>query len=245
MFDNENIKNLNNLELNLYKDILSIKEEVLKMTIRELANKTHVSTTTILRLCKKLGCNGFTDFKFRLELSINEQKNSNINPDITDVINFLQCIENGKFDTKLEQLIKMVKESEIVLFIGSSTSGILAKYGAKVLSSVGKLSLYIDDPYFPSSSRYYNNSLVIALSVSGENRVVIEYINKYRSEGCKIVSITNKEECTISKISDLNLSYYMKESKFANNNITSQIPVVYIIERIGKSLIDKNTIINN
>lgn len=36
---------------------------VLNMTIGELANQTFSSNTTIIRICKKLGFNGFRDFK--------------------------------------------------------------------------------------------------------------------------------------------------------------------------------------
>lgn len=240
MFDYKYIQSLNDLELSLYNYIVKIKENLADMTIRELANEAHVSTTTILRLCKKLGCSGFTEFKLKFELSIEEEKLTNISEDTIEVIKFLQCIEDSELDLKLQKLIDIVKQSEIVLFVGSSTSGTLAAYGAKILSSVGKLAIYLDDPYFPMSSNYYKNSVVIALSVSGETRAVIEHINKLKSEGCTIASITNKEDCTIAKMSDLNLSYYIKESKFANNNITSQLPVVYIIERIGKKIIEKN-----
>ena len=101
----------------------------------------------------------------------------------------------------------------------------------------------MDDPYFPMNSKYYENSMVIALSVSGETRIIIEFINKLRSEGCKIASITNTEDCTIAKISDINLAYYIKESKVGNNNITSQLPVIYIVERLGKKVMDKKIIL--
>ena len=36
---------------------------VLNMTIGELANQTFSSNTTIIRICKKLGFNGFRDFE--------------------------------------------------------------------------------------------------------------------------------------------------------------------------------------
>lgn len=242
MFGYENIKNLNDLELSLYNYIIKIKDRVVNMTIREVASEAHVSTTTILRLCKKLGCNGFSEFKVKFKLNIEEEKKSNVSDETSELINFLQCVENSKLDEKVETLSEMVKNSDNVIFVGNGTSGVLSQYAARFLSSLGKFAVYMDDPYFPMKSKYYKNSIVIALSVSGETRVIIEFINKLRSEGCKIVSITNNEECTIAKMSDLNLSYYIKESKLGNNNITSQLPVIYIIERLGRKVMNKELI---
>ena len=242
MFSYENINSLNDLELSLYNYIIKIKDRVVNMTIRELASEAHVSTTTVLRLCKKLGCNGFSEFKVKFKLSIEETKLSMVSDETSELINFLQCIENSKLDEKVEELSERLKESEKIIFIGNGTSGILSQYAARFLSSLGKFAVYMDDPYFPMNSKYYENSFVIALSVSGETRIIIEFINKLRSEGCKIASITNKEDCTIAKMSDINLAYYIKESRLGNNNITSQLPVMYIIERIGKKVIDKELI---
>ena len=74
MFIYENVQNLNDLELSLYEYIIKSKDRVVDMTIRDLAKETHVSTTTILRLCKKLGCDGFSEFKVKFKLDMEERK---------------------------------------------------------------------------------------------------------------------------------------------------------------------------
>lgn len=239
MFTYENVENLNELELSLYKFIMKNKKRIVNMTIRDLANEAHVSTTTVLRLCKKLGCEGFSEFKVKFKLQSEKEKTSNVTEDTMELISFMECVENSKLGEKVEFLSEIVAEVENVIFIGSGSSSALAQYAARFLSSIGKFSVFMDDPYFPINSRYYENSIVIALSVSGEHRVIIEFINKLRSEGCKIASITNRNDCTIAKISDLNLSYYIKESHIGNSNITSQLPVMYIIERIGRKVMSR------
>lgn len=243
MFNYENIESLNDLELSLYNYIIKIKDRVVDMTIREVASEAHVSTTTVLRLCKKLGFDGFSEFKIKLKLNFEEERLSKVSDETSELINFLQCVENSKLDKKVEELSEMMKKAENIIFIGNGTSGVLSQYAARFLSSLGKFAVYMDDPYFPMNLKYYENSMVIALSVSGETRIIIEFINKLRSEGCKIASITNTEDCTIAKISDINLAYYIKESKVGNNNITSQLPVIYIVERLGKKVMDKKIIL--
>ena len=38
------------------------------MSVRDLAECTHVSTATVVRFCQKLDCNGFVEFKTKLKL---------------------------------------------------------------------------------------------------------------------------------------------------------------------------------
>ncbi|MGV3025400.1 MurR/RpiR family transcriptional regulator [Clostridium thermobutyricum] len=59
MILNIDINKLNNLEVEIYKYILNNKEKVPYMTIRELSEEIHISTTSILRFCKKCGVEGF------------------------------------------------------------------------------------------------------------------------------------------------------------------------------------------
>ena len=56
----------------LYEYIMNNSKKVIYMRIRELAAEAHVSTTTILRFCKKLNCDGFSEFKLKFKMYIEE-----------------------------------------------------------------------------------------------------------------------------------------------------------------------------
>lgn len=53
MFTHIALSTLNGLELMVYNYVIKNKDKVMYMTIRELADEADVSTTTILRFCKK------------------------------------------------------------------------------------------------------------------------------------------------------------------------------------------------
>lgn len=61
MFDYEIIQSLNELEMLVYNYITTHKQEVKYMTVRELADAVHVSTSTVIRFCKKNGCDGYSE----------------------------------------------------------------------------------------------------------------------------------------------------------------------------------------
>ena len=123
-----------------------------------------------------------------------------------------------------------------IIFLGIGSSGILCKYAARYFSAIGKFTFHIDDPFYPKNFKCHGECLVIALSVSGETDNTIENITRFKEEGFSVASITNSENCTIAKMSDLNLPYYVQQVKVNYSDITTQLPVLYMIERIGKKL---------
>lgn len=207
MFNYEVVQSLNELELSLYDYIMKNSNKVIYMRIRELATEAHVSTTTISRFCKKVNCNGYSEFKVKFKMFMDEEGVKEVSDDTSEIVNFLKTIESKELDKKLEILCEMAREASNIIFIGVGTSGVLCKYAARYFSAAGKFAIHIDDPFYPFNFKYYENCLVIALSVSGETPTTLDHLTLLKQKGFKIVSITNSENCTIGKISDLNLSY--------------------------------------
>jgi DNA-binding MurR/RpiR family transcriptional regulator len=236
MFSNEMISSFNELELSLYNYICKNSDKVIYMRIRDLAAQTHVSTSTILRFCRKVNCEGFSEFKTKLKLYLEQKSTENVRSAQYSLSEFLERTLKGNFESYVQEAARVVAESDNVIFIGSGSSGILAEYGARYFSSLGKLSLHIKDPFFPINAHYLHNSVTIALSVSGETSFTIALINKLKEEGSKIISITNNKNCTVAKISDVNIAYYVTEEHFGTSNITTQVPVVYILEETAREI---------
>lgn len=118
MFRYEVIQSLNNLELSLYEYIMKNSKKVIYMRIRELAEEAHVSTTTILRFCKKLNCEGFSEFKVKFKMYIEENNIKKVNDDTSEIINFLKNIEGSDLDNRLDTLCNMVKTANSIIFLG-------------------------------------------------------------------------------------------------------------------------------
>ena len=74
VFTYNQVSSLNETEVHIYNYVLNNKEKVLDESIRELAHDAHVSTATIVRFCKKLGCEGFLELKYKLKESLTEEE---------------------------------------------------------------------------------------------------------------------------------------------------------------------------
>ena len=93
---------------------------------------------------------------------------------------------------------------------------------------------------FKLREKIFEGCSVVVLSVSGEIDQTIRLVNTLKSLNCNIISITNRENCTLSKISNHNISYYVPYTKHNMNDMPTQIPVMYIIETIAKRLLNEN-----
>lgn len=100
MFSNEIIASFNDLETSIYHYICQNKEKIPYMRIRELADETHVSTATILRFCRKLNCEGFTEFKIKFKLYLQENKKTSIKGSKQSIVEFFERTLRGDLDEK-------------------------------------------------------------------------------------------------------------------------------------------------
>ncbi|MFC4322270.1 MurR/RpiR family transcriptional regulator [Litchfieldia salsa] len=239
MFTNEIITSFNELEMLIYNYVMQNKEKVIYMRIRDLADEAHVSTSTIMRFCRKLNCEGFSEFKVKLKLTIDKKSETTIKSGQHILAEFFERTQNEKFNSKLEAAAEAISKADHIYFIGMGSSGTLAEYGARYFSSLGKFSTYLKDWFTPIHSNL-NNSITIALSVSGENEFTISHIHKLKEKNSSILSITNNGKSTIAKISDQNVSYYVTEEFFDISNITTQIPVIFILEEMARKVYEKS-----
>ncbi|MGM9933299.1 MurR/RpiR family transcriptional regulator [Pradoshia sp.] len=236
MFSSEVIRSFNELETAIYQYICQNGEKVVYMRIRELADETHVSTATIQRFCKKINCDGFSEFKIKLKMYLTEEKKLPIKNAEHSFVEFYERTLKGDLDQKVKEAAVVIGKAENVIFLGIGSSGILAEYGARYFSSIGKFSVHIKDPLFPVNSSLMQDSVTIVLSVSGENHFTVTHLNQFKQKGSKIISITNHNNSTVAKISDLNIPYFVTEEFCEGSNITTQVPVVYILESMGRKI---------
>lgn len=237
MFSAAEIKSLNETELEVYKYITKNRTEVLNMKIRDLADAAHVSTTTVLRFCKKIGCGGYAEFKLKYKMELSKTEVAKDYNDVHTMLQYFKRIDTEDFDNELNKVAELIYERSNVIFLGIGTSGILAKYGARFFSNIGKFSQHIDDPFYPVPNRYLDDSVVIILSVSGETRETIDQMHNFLNRKSVILSITNTNVNTIASMSDINLSYYMPMTVIGDSlNLTTQVPVLFILETLAKKV---------
>lgn len=200
-------RKLTEREIEVLKYIIENIDSVNKMGVRGIAKENFTSTTTIMRLAKKLGYSGFLEMQYNLN-SI--AKNSTI-----EDLNNINFIENLNMESLLtinerkdiDNFIDILLEdnSKFIFIYGNGFSSIVAEYINKKLLVMGKKCILSNGT--DSIGVFENNldyiSCIIALSKSGESPMVLNKVKIAKDHNIKVVSFTNEDENSVSKLADI------------------------------------------
>ena len=241
LFEYDQIVSLNERELHVCNYVTSHTAQVEKMSIRQLADATGVSTTTIFRFCSKVGCEGFQELKYKLKryrerLPVN---NWHIPQDSAQVLQFLPGLEvNTEMQRHLQEAAEACAKAKNIICMGVGSGICLAEYGARYFANLRLPAFAISDPFYPKPVRDMTGEVLIALSVSGETEQIIYQANDYRAMGATVISITNAPTCRLAALSDININYYMPvfyaPQNMGPHNLTTQLPVIYLLETLAR-----------
>lgn len=253
MFTPKQIKTFNEIEMDMYNFIINNKDIIPYMTIREFASVVHSSSTSVLRFCNKVGCNGFMEFKVCFKQILeNEQSRMSYSDDKAGLFqDFLAKVETPAFARKLAEAVALIKKKDKLFCVGVGPTGSIAYYAAAHLSASGYFAVYIDED-FMSSVHSLTKDTYMLFCVSGESKKMITFVNKIKENGGQVVLITNSNYSTLTQMSDVAIAYNIYYAKSIQKTVptlaghenmddvvdtfSTQLPSVYIIETIAKML---------
>lgn len=227
------IESLNELETLVFDYISTHEKEILTMKLNDLANEIHVSTTTILRFCKKAGCNGFSEFKIKYRLYLEVPQNQHYAIELHSLLDYFNKVNKEDFDQKLEKTAEILATKKNIIFIGIGGSGILAKYASYLFNAYEINCTYYDDPFSAVPNISFCQDAVFILSISGFTQQLVEKAYKYREKQAYVIAITNREDSPLVKCANESYHHYIIEEKYNWRNTTTQIPTMFIIESLA------------
>lgn len=233
--------NLSDIETYIYKYIIANPKSVAHMSITELSLATNSSTASILRLCRKYGFKGFSEFKFKLQ---NELENpSSISSDAFgsryhDMQYFMEnTVPSVEFQTSMDKAAKLLAKKHLIVFAGSGSSNIMAEYGTLYFSYLFNLTFRIEDinnyplEFFPKELA--NETCIIVCSTSGNTEETIRYIRDYHRAGSSLIAITGNSNSVLTNLADISICYNVPIIMSGSSNLTTQAPCLYIIESLA------------
>lgn len=231
LFDYRRIIRLNGTEKKIYNYVVNHMDAVLEMNVRELAEETFVSSATIVRFTRNMGCSGFNDFKNQLR----EYQSGRRLPDREKSYEILEKefhrIASPSSEKKIRKLAAKISASDLTVFLGMGKSGFIAGYAARYMMEAGCNAMAVTEPFYPLVRNRTDRITVTAISSSGETIEVVDQIRAYRQLGAYICAITGSADSTIARMSDLSLHYSVPSEVLPSmSSLTTSIPAMFIIE---------------
>ncbi|MEE0946512.1 MAG: MurR/RpiR family transcriptional regulator [Acutalibacteraceae bacterium] len=213
--------------------ILSSPADFTKISITELSQSADISQGSINNFSKKFCSGGFTDLKLKIATdysSYSEKPFSDITSDsaiktaLKKRINTtVQAFDNTykiNGENELKSACEMILSAKRVEIYGVYQSGIVARDLCYQLIQLGIPASYVDDTLMGAvaASMLNADSLVIALSASGQTKDILDAVEIAKDKGSKILSITSNKYSPLSKESDVFLISTNSGDTISNNS---------------------------
>lgn len=240
------LPNLRNAEQRVAEYVIANTEEVVYLSITDLAERSGTSEATISRLCRRLGLKGYQELKISLAMSILPES-KHVYETVTDdddpyticskVINSnirgLQDTLSVLDPEQLENAIVRLAEARRIEFYGTGGSAAVAKDAHHKFVKTGVPCAFYEDPHMQvmSASLLTPDDVVVAISYSGSNRDIHESIEVARDQGAFIILITGFARCPLARLSDITLWVSVGET-FKSESSRSRIAQLCVLDSL-------------
>jgi len=149
----------------------------------------------------------------------------------------LNAVTNPNNDWK--KFADIVQNSSKIYITGSGTSynvALVAKYLFPMYTTISPEAIMSSEMAY-SKDRLEKNSVLVAISQSGESADVLEAVAIAKEKGLKVISVVNSLASSLERISDVSLGLYCgtEIGVAATKSFTSQLSIFYkVVELMSK-----------
>lgn len=210
-----------------------------KSTLSELAKQVYTSTTSLHRLVKKLGFNGYTEFKYIIEEYLEAEENNKFGK-ISENLYFKETIEDIQITYQLNEekfssiVSDMILHNDLYCFgtgwkqkqIVDNFANDLLYYGHSLKTLRNKDDLEI------ASKHLDENSMIFIVSLSGNMEGYEETMEYISSKGVVTVGVTIHSDNPLSNLVTHAL-HFLDSSLDLDNHHWSSIPLSFIFDQLS------------
>lgn len=223
------------------------QEKIIYCSISDVAESAKTSDATMVRICKKLGYEGFQDLKISLARQL-INKNETIHEELKSEDGTEQIIEktfNGIIKTltmtrdnleidPIKKAIDAIYNSSKLVIIGSGNSRAIAYDAQHKFMRIGlNVSAYSDSHLqMIAVSSLKPGDVVLALSHSGSSRDIVEAMKVAKTRNVIMISLTSSGISPASKLADINLFTYSQETKYRLYALSSRLASLAIVDTL-------------
>lgn len=219
-------RDLNGTDWEIYNAIKTNKNN--EMTIQELANFVHVSTTTIYRFCKKIGLSGFSE----LTAMLKQQPKFNLTIDFAELKSYYHAIVRYIDQYDSSQLFERIEESENIYILARSTTELrVAREMVRIFMPMEKLIIILpNNEALINHLENLNSNLLFCIDIDFSEDYPIEFKNYIYLEKTYFVLFSHQNRYAIQYHEHFLLPI-SKDIRFTNNSYTQymmSIEVLYL-----------------
>lgn len=248
------MQNLTAQEKHIVEYILANPQIVFDTTANELAKLTYTSSSTIVRLCKKLDTKGYPDFQLKLALEFKQNNmedkaaKSTLNKESLiegiDSIPYIyeQALTETRrmFDEKsLVKIVDWIMASKRIDIYGTDNNYYIAQQACAKWNEVGVTAIAYNsaNQHYLNSPNINTSTVSIIISRTGRNKAMIEIAKILKKNNMKVVAVTGNKDSMVAKVSDETILTYVEHERMYLDKIVARMSAQYILDVLYVSTI--------
>ncbi len=237
--------------------LLEHSEEIPQLSVKELSQRSFSSAATIVRLCRKLGFEGYRDMQKQLlfEIAVRTQEESKGNARVTagstsDIVykityrNIASLEETVKLvePQVLERAVDLICRADSVLLFGLGASQLVAKDAYLKFIRIDKPCSCCEDIHsqYIIAKNSKPNDVAIVISYSGRTEEIVRCAEYLKAQGTPIIAITRFELSPISRMAACCLNVMASEELYRSGAMSSRIAQLNMIDILYTACINRN-----
>lgn len=238
------------------QQILSDPEKLIQEKTVDLARRSGTDSAQVVRLCQKLGFEGFTDLKSKIMMEFLEQKNTlqrQVAPP-NDPVEKLKKMFSEDFtrtingtleeldDSQLVKAVKMISQAHNIFLFGMGASQLAARDMQTKLLRLGLSAFFIDDVEMMRvfGKTLTGSDLIFLISFSGATEYIVSIAQLAKKNQVPIISLTNYPDSPLARLSTTVLMTTANEDKVRVGAMTSIISQFLVIDLLTSMLAGLN-----
>lgn len=243
----QSFESMTDSEKKIAEYVLNNTSEIYKLSAAELASFTDTSGASVIRFVKKIGFEGFQEFKIALAKNDVEEKGEEVDYDYIDVKDTVREVmsktarKNIKTiedtlellnEKQVEEAIDAIQKAKHIYLFGVGASALIAlDFQYKLLRINKNAFMHLDSHMQLSIAAHIEaEDAAIAVSYAGKTKEVYSALSKAKEKGAKCISITKYGSNPVSSIADIKLQVPSIEKDLRVGAISSRIAQLTLID---------------
>lgn len=239
---------LSSTEQQISTFILENPEETTELTVRELATRTFSSPSSVLRVCRAIGFQGYKDLRHALilELATLGERGSHPEQEVAPEDGIQEIIDKVThknvqtlLDTQrlltpevVEACVNLLSGARMIMLFGIGASLLAAKDAYLKFLRLNKPCV-VNEDWHSQLLQAVNSSpqdVGIVFSYSGQTVEMIECMKAMKENGTPVIAVTRYYPSVVAQMADHVLYIAANESLFRNGAMSSRLSQMNVMD---------------
>jgi RpiR family carbohydrate utilization transcriptional regulator len=222
-------------------------QDVIRMSITELAEQAEASEGSVVGLCRRLGIDGFQELKILLSRDVvdpvrHNQEDLNESDSVSDVaehvfaahIASLQQTRQLLVTQSLTKAVDIIRGARRLEVYGIGSSGPIAQDLAYRLLQLGRDVKVVTDSHIQAVSAAMTDAgtAVITISHSGSTTETVLATRLARDAGARTIGITRMGKSPLARYCDIVLHTIANETRYRPEAMSSRVAQLALVDTL-------------